>query len=297
MGNDWDNLRYLLALGRSKSIALAARQLEVSEITVRRRIAAMEEAYACLLFERVDQSFELTHAGNQLFDAAMKMESAAELGWDKITGLDGKPHGLVRVGAPDGLGTYRIAPALATLQADLPDLFIDLLTLPREADFSRREVDVAIVPSRPTGGGDHRIRSVSPVTVNLYAAGHYLDAHEPIRCIADLHKHRFIGYPSDSNFREPMNDMMREIGIGTRPVFSSRNILVQAQATARGAGVALLPDYANQPGLGLRRILPDDVTSKVPLWLIVHKEMYSLPRIRAVAKAIVRALAHADPTG
>ncbi len=288
---NWDNLQYLLALGRSKSVAIAARQLKVSEITVRRRITAIEAFYGVPLFERADGNYDLTRAGSQLFETALRMENTLERGIDLLSGMNGLPAGHVRVGAPDGLGTYRIAPALARLQSTLPELTIELLTLPREADFARREVDIGIVPRRPDGAGDHRMRAVDPVTIYLYASQSYLDLHPPIGTIADLAGHRFVGYPAESEFAEPMNLLLRKLELEVRPSFSSMNVMVQAHASAHGGGLALLPDYAAEPHRTMRRILPDQVSSNVPIWMIIHRKMHMLARVRAVSAAIIAAMA------
>lgn len=291
MEANWDNLRYFLTLFRCESIALAARQLNVNEITVRRRIARLEEECGFPLFERIDARYQPTAAGRQLAESAQVIESTMDNAFERLSGHDKQPYGHVRVGAPDGVGTLRVAPALAKLQAALPELTIELVTLPRQADLTRREVDVAIVPFQPTGGGEHRVRAVHPITIRLYGAQAYLDANPPIRIISDLARHRFVGYPGNADFREPLNGIAHRLGVDFPAGFSSMNIMVQAQAAANGAGLALLPAYAAEPHSALNPVLPHAIIGRLPLWLMIHKEMARLPRVRAVVAAILRGLA------
>lgn len=291
MEHDWDNLRYFLALYRSETVALAARQLDVNEITVRRRIARLEENCGQPLFERFNGLHRLTTAGRELVTTAQIVESAVEHARERLAGHDGAPNGHVRVGAPDGVGNRVVAPALAKLQLNLPELTIELVTLPRQADLARREVDVAIVPTRPTGRGEHRIRAINPIAIRLYGSRSYLEAHAPIRSRSDLASHPLVGYPSNADFREPLNGIAKQLGIGNQASFASMNILVQAQAVAHGAGLALLPVYAAESHPELVVVLPEQILANLPLWLMIHKEMAGLPRVRAVVAAITSALA------
>ncbi len=50
---NWNDLRYVLAVARSNSLAAASRLLDVNESTVRRRIKRAEQKLGAMLFERV----------------------------------------------------------------------------------------------------------------------------------------------------------------------------------------------------------------------------------------------------
>ncbi|MGO4832535.1 LysR family transcriptional regulator, partial [Rhizobiaceae sp. 2RAB30] len=49
--NDWDDIRYFLAVARSGSTTAAARRLSVNHSTVSRRIAQLEERVGARLFD------------------------------------------------------------------------------------------------------------------------------------------------------------------------------------------------------------------------------------------------------
>lgn len=57
--------------------------------------------------------------------------------------------GVVRVGAPDGLGNYFLADCLGALAASHPGLIIQLVPLPRTFSLLQREADIAITLDRP----------------------------------------------------------------------------------------------------------------------------------------------------
>ena len=57
--------------------------------------------------------------------------------------------GLVRLGAPEGLGSLFLARHLPRLMARYPALEIDLVSVPRFVSITNREVDIAIALERP----------------------------------------------------------------------------------------------------------------------------------------------------
>jgi molybdate transport repressor ModE-like protein len=60
---DWNDLRYLLAIAREGSTLAAAKTLNVSQPTVQRRLAALEESIGRKLVERNPTGYRLTEFG------------------------------------------------------------------------------------------------------------------------------------------------------------------------------------------------------------------------------------------
>ena len=67
---DWNDLRYFLTVARDGSTLAAARELRVSQTTVARRIAALEEALGVRLFEKRQAGYSLTPDGQSLLGRA-----------------------------------------------------------------------------------------------------------------------------------------------------------------------------------------------------------------------------------
>ena len=49
---NWDDLRFLVEIGREGTLAAAARRLKVDQTTVARRLRALEDALCTPLFEK-----------------------------------------------------------------------------------------------------------------------------------------------------------------------------------------------------------------------------------------------------
>src|SRR6187551_1877351 len=74
---DWNDLRYFLAVAREGSTLAAGRALRVSQKTVARRLAALEQALGLPLFDRRQAGYTLTPAGEQLVARANQVEASA----------------------------------------------------------------------------------------------------------------------------------------------------------------------------------------------------------------------------
>src|SRR5690606_41499206 len=73
--DNWDDLRVFLAVARAGSLSGAARALGVNHSTVFRRVGAFEEALEVRLFERLPGGYVLTAAGEEMREAAPRVEA------------------------------------------------------------------------------------------------------------------------------------------------------------------------------------------------------------------------------
>ena len=72
--DDWDDIRFFLAVARTGSTTAAARRLLVNHSTVSRRVAQLEERLGARLFDRLATGLMPTSAGNDLIEAAEQVE-------------------------------------------------------------------------------------------------------------------------------------------------------------------------------------------------------------------------------
>lgn len=74
--NNWNDLRYLLAIKRGSTITAAARLLSVDDTTVSRRLAALQVASGSTLFSRQpDGRLRLTASGDAIAQCAEIMNA------------------------------------------------------------------------------------------------------------------------------------------------------------------------------------------------------------------------------
>ncbi|MEH6633168.1 MAG: LysR family transcriptional regulator [Halopseudomonas aestusnigri] len=282
---DWNDLRPFLAVARTGKLTIAAKRLKVDHTTVSRRIQALETALSATLFERGPQGYALTEIGLRLLGAAESMETMAMGVQNEIAGADLDLTGAVRIGAPDGFGSFFLAPRICDLCRAHPGLEIDLVAMPRMFSLSKREADIAIGLSRPTEGR-LRSRKLTDYRLGLYASPEYLERRGPITSKDQLQGHRMVGYIEDLIFSPELN-YVPQLGKELRPQLRSTNLIAQMQATSTGAGICILPCFMADDYPNLVPILREEVKIMRTLWLIYHADLQGFARIRATVDFIV----------
>ena len=219
---------------------------------------------------------------------AEAMETLAIRAAGELGEADQSLTGTVRIGAPEGFGSYVIAPLMAALADRHPELEIQLVAMAGAVNLSKREADIAVTLSAPREG---RLvsRRLTDYRLGLYASPAYLDSRPPILKRTDMSGHRFIGYIDDLLYA-PELDYMQAPDVEVRVLLQSSNLIAQLQAALAGAGLCVLPNFiaAQQPGLV--RVLPEAVQLDRSLWLVTHADLRRLARIRAVTSVIVEAV-------
>ena len=287
---DWNDLRFFLAVARAGRLTVAARQLEADHTTVSRRISALEHALKTKLFERRPQGYSLTEEGERLLSKAETMESQALAVASEIGGSDLALSGTVRVGAPDGFGTYFLARELGALAERHPGLTLQLVALPRTFSLTKREADIAITLEQPTEG---RLvsRKLTDYRLRLYASDDYLARHGPIGEPSDLAGKTLVTYVPDLLY-SPVLDYFSSFEKNTSRRYECASVVAQVEAVRAGAGLGVLHDYALRSFPELRVVLPE-ISFMRTYWLVTHSDDRSLRRVEEVHSFILnRVKAH-----
>jgi DNA-binding transcriptional LysR family regulator len=285
---DWNTLRAFLAVARTGRLTAAAARLKADHATVSRHIRALEHALKTRLFDRSPTGYSLTPQGERLLATAEQIESLTVAATSEVQGSDLSVSGVVRIGAPEGFGSYFLAPRLARLAEAHPELEIELVAIPGVLSLSKREADIAVSLSRPREG---RLlaRKLTDYSLSLYGARAYLEGRSPLETRSDMSGHRFIGYIEDLLYAPELDYMDApdaEIAVRLR----SSNLIAQLRATCAGAGLCVLPDFIAASEPGLVRVLPGQVGLTRSFWLLTHADLKGLARVRAVADFIAEAV-------
>jgi len=283
-GFDWNDLRSYLAVARSGRLTAAAQKLQVDHTTLSRRLSALEHALKAKLFDRSPSGYTLTEQGQRLLPTAEEMERLAIAAQEMVGGSAACVEGTVRIGAPEGFGSYFLAPRIAALKSLYPELLVQLVAASAVFSLSRRDADVVVSVARPPAGR-LIVSKLTDYDLALYAAPAYLDGHAPIRTAADLTGHSFVSYIGEL-LHFPELDFLQHVAPGGATSVESSNLLAQLRATLAGAGLCVLPAFLAGEEKGLVRVLPDEVSLTRSLWLIVHQDLAELARIKAVVKFV-----------
>ena len=283
-GFDWNDLRAFLAVARSGRLTAAAQRLQVDHTTLSRRIAALEHALRAKLFDRSPSGYTLTEPGRRLLPTAEEVERLALEAQETVGGSAAAVEGAVRIAAPEGFGSYFLAPRIAALKALHPGLLVQLVAQTAVFSLSKRDADVAVTVSRPPAGR-LIVSRLTDYDLGLYASPAYLEGREPIHSAADLKGHCFVSYIGEL-LHFPELDFLQHVAPGGATSVESSNLLAQLRATLAGAGLCVLPAFLAGEERGLVRVLPGEVGLTRTLWLTVHQDRAELARVKAVVRFI-----------
>jgi DNA-binding transcriptional LysR family regulator len=176
--NDWADLPFFLALSRAGSLRAASDMLRATHATVNRRITQLEAFYGVRLFERSVEGLSLTAAGEELLPMAIKAEEAILRGRRKLSGLDQKPIGRVRISTPPGLTEGILAPILASFTQKHPDIDLEIVVTNAFQDLTRHEIDVSVRIAHSVSD-DVVGRKLLQYASGIYATRDYVEKYAP----------------------------------------------------------------------------------------------------------------------
>lgn len=277
---DWNDLRYFLAVARHGRLVDAARRLSVDHTTVARRIAALEQAIGCLLFHRSPRGLTLTESGQRLVQHAERIESETAAISAGLAGQDFQISGTVRLATPEAFGSFLVAPHMRRFRAAYPQLDLELVAENRTFSLSKREADIAITLGRPPSG---RLiaRKLTSYGLGLYGSADYLSRHGPITTADDLKNKEFVSYIDDL-IHLPQLKFLNDVVADPAVHFRSSSITAQQNAVACGFGLGLLHHFAACADPRLVPVLPDQIRIERAYWIVLHADLRSIPRVRAV---------------
>jgi len=269
---NWDDLRFLVEIGREGTLAAAARRLKVDQTTVARRLRALEDTLGTPLFERSDKHWRPTAVGASVLERATRIEEdvaglarLAETGTRTVSGV-------VRTTSVSAIASDYLVPRLNGLYARHPELIVELIASNDNLNVSRREADIAIRLARPESG-DFLIRKLADVGFAVYAAppGHHPAQHDD-----------WVTYDDELAHTPEMRWLAAQLA-GQRVRLRTNSLAGLLRAVAGGIGRAILPCFLADSAPGLIRMSgPQPVLSR-DLWLLVHPDARRQPRVAAVA--------------
>ena len=116
-----------LAVARERNFTRAAAQLGVSQPALSRTIRALEARLGVRLLTRSTRSVAPTEAGERLFQAVGPHFDGIDAGLTALTAMREKPAGSLRITSVEHASDTILAPAVARLLTDYPDIRVEII--------------------------------------------------------------------------------------------------------------------------------------------------------------------------
>ena len=285
---DWSHYRTFLAVLEERSLSGAARRLGLTQPTVARHIDALEKGVGADLFSRSQRGLTPTEMALDIQPYAEILARAASALLRAASGRAGEVRGIVRVSASEVVGVEHLPPILARLRQLHPHLVLELVLSNALDDVLHREADIAIRMVEPTQ--DALVaRRLAPIVVGLHAHRGYLDRCGVPSSVEDLPAYDLIGFDRKT---PAIRAMMRHFPTLDRSSFALcvDSDLGQLAAIRAGFGIGMcqVPVARREPDLV--RVLPDTVSIDLGLWIVMHEDLKTSARCRAVFDAMAAGL-------
>lgn len=277
---NWDDMRLFLAVARTGSISGAARQLGVQHSTVSRRLRSLEEKLGARLIERKQTGYELTVAGENIKQSALRIEREM-LGVDEaLLGKDANLVGPLRVTTINNMASSVLMPMFARFSNEHPQVDLHVIVSNMDASLAQREADIAIrLTNSPTDTliGSRMLTAAS----TIYGSREYLkeikqQAAEPgwigVNCCV-FHKTWTKQYCSQQSHN-----------------FYSDDTLLTLSAIKEGLGVSYLPCFLGDADPMLERYCEPDPQHDLGLWILLHPDLKRTARVLAFRDHMIQCI-------
>ncbi|GHA40099.1 LysR family transcriptional regulator [Amylibacter ulvae] len=285
---DWDKLRIFHAVADIGSLTHAGDKLHLSQSAVSRQIRSLEESLNVILFHRHARGLILTEQGELLFTATQDMSKKLETAEARIRDSEDEVFGELRVTTTTGFGTLWLAPRMGRLYELYPELKIDLILEERVLDLPMREADVAIRMKEPSQADLVR-RRIMTVNMQLYASQPYLDKHGTPETVEDLQSHRIISQSLTARQVNESVSWLKTVLADEQHIkhMTVNNYFGVMQATMHDVGIGVMPDYVSSLVPELVRVLPNDESKEIPVFLAYPEELRHSKRVNAFRDFVV----------
>jgi DNA-binding transcriptional LysR family regulator len=238
---DWDDLRVLLSVVQTGSFSRTAKELDLTQPTVSRRVARLEKMVGAQLVDRSNNGVVLTLEGHKVIDELHVAHSAIHRAVNRTHShtMHGEPVSLFTT---DGILTYWMSYFLPFLYQHHPWLDVRASISTDPGILERARFDLSIHYSLPNNPNLLTTR-LGTLHFMPFASPGYIARYGRPRRAEDLAHHRLLDYAlyliDKGTWMTRLPSMARE----ARASFFTNSSPALAECVRHDGGIALLPTY------------------------------------------------------
>lgn len=273
---DWDDLRFILAVAEEGTVSAAARRLSVNHATVLRRIARFESRNG-RVFDKTPRGYSLAPGRQDLVAAGRDVERAVMGVSRLLAGGHATLSGEVRVTSTDSFCLHLLPQMVARIMAGAPALSLTLLSSNAHLDLARVEADVTVRPTGQLPGGltGERVATLGFAAFESASGGQAV----------------WLALSGRLKETVPGRWLAGQAGDGMSPAGAGADsFLTLRELAATGSGRALLPAFMGDADPRLRRADVPVPPLSVGVWVASHADLAAVPRIAHTRRCLAEAL-------
>lgn len=285
---DWNQLKAFLETAETGSLSAAARKLGLTQPTLSRQVAAIEQRMGVTLFERVGKRMALTPTGLDLLEHARAMGAAAEALGLAATGRSQAVGGVVSVSASDVVAAVLLPPLVKQLREREPGIAVEVIPSNALSDLLRREADIAVRHVKPDQP-ELIARFIREATAHFYASKAWVKTHGHPRNADDAAHLPFVGSDRQGRYLAYLRAHGLNLSEANFSCYADHTVTHWA-LVQQGLGIGAMMEEIAHDMPGLIRVLDDLPPIRFPVWLVTHRELRTSRRIRVVFEALAEGL-------
>ncbi len=285
---DWNQLRAFLETAETGSLSAAARKLGLTQPTLGRQVAAIEQRMGVTLFERVGKAMALTATGLDLLEHARAMGAAAEALGLAATGRSQAVGGVVSVSASDAVATFLLPPLVRRLREQEPGIVVEVIPSNAFSDLLRREADIAVRHAKPEQP-ELIARLLREASAHFYASEDWVQAHGHPRRAEEAAHLPFVGSDRAGQYLAYLQRHGLPVTEANFTAYADHTVAHWA-LVRQGMGIGAMMEEIAQDTPGVVRVLDEVPPVRFPIWLVSHRELRTARRIRVVFEALAQGL-------
>lgn len=286
-------LRQFVEVAEERGIARAARSLNMTQPALSKNLKRLEDTVGASLFERHTKGTALTHAGQALYQRAVKIILEYEHALQEVQNALTKDEGILRIGAGALFASTIIPAAIPRFQKHYPRYRISVRTLPAEKLDEKLELGEIDMVAGAILKRDRKDQVQRPVRVAdlaiLCGAGHPLASDvAPVRLEA-VTQHPFVSFEPDHDLIRKLALVLNENGappprysVETSSIFGAVELVRSGSHLMFGS--SLLADYPI--GQGLVRVPLDVHLGDYSMGFVLRKGREDLPAYRGFMNVV-----------
>lgn len=280
------------------SFSAAAVRLGQTPSGVSRTISRLEKQLGMTLMHRTTRRLDLTEEGSWLLGRARRILAELDDTEAQAAARRSRPSGLVRVNAATPTLDHLLAPLMPAFLDAYPQVELELTGGETVVDLIEERADVAIRIGA-LADSTLRARRLGSSRILVLAAPGYLARHGTPASVADLARHRLLGFtaPASLNVWPLRNDAHdgEEAGWPAAPAVTASSGETVRHLALAGAGIASLSDFLTRADVAAGRLVPLLTDAALPwtqpVWAVFYKQGALAPRVAALVDFLAERLA------
>ena len=188
-------MRMFIRVADSGNFSKVARATGISQPTVSKLVAGLEEKLGAQLLRRTSRGLSLTDAGQDFYESALFIVERVDDLESRVSKGEASPSGMIRVALSPAFGRMEIVPHLPRFFERYPDVSVDFEVSQRYVNLIEDGLDVAIRVG-PLSDSTLVARRIGSMKYLTAAAPSYLDRAGTPQTLEDLKEHHCIALMS-----------------------------------------------------------------------------------------------------